>query len=134
MRIYTVYESSDLMSTVIPIKEGFNWAAFILSLLWAVYNRLWVWAVLIAVANGCLTWFLFLSRGDFVAQTTAFMALAVIIGWMSNDVKRKSLVKRGFKEAAILLADGKKTAIARYVVMATDRKVNTPRNRAGGPW
>jgi hypothetical protein len=86
------------------------------------------------VANGFLTWFLFWSRGDLVVQTIAFIALAVIIGWTSNDVKRKSLVKRGFKEAAVLLADGKKTAIARYIVMATDRKVNAPHNRAGGPW
>ena len=134
MRIYTVYERNDVVSSVIPIKEGFNWAAFILSLLWAIYNRLWVWAVLIALANGFLIWGLFLLRGDFVVQTIAFMALALIIGWSSNDVKRKSLTTRGFKEAAILLADGKKTAIARYVVMAADRRGNAPHNRAGGPW
>ena len=134
MRIYTVYEASDVVSSVIPIKEGFNWAAFFLSLLWAIYNRLWVWAVFITLSNGFLIWVLFFLRGDFVVQTTAFMALAVIIGWSSNDVKRKSLIKKGFKEAAVLLADGKKTAITRYVVMVADRKGNAPHNRAGGPW
>ena len=134
MRIYTVYESSDLMSNVIPIKEGFNWIAFIFSFLWAIYNRLWIWAVFIVVANVCLVWFLSLSRGDLAVQTTVFFGLTLIIGWMSNDVKRKSLVKRGFKEAAILLADGKKTAIARYAIMATDRNFNKLQNRAGGPW
>ena len=134
MRIYTVYEASDVVSSVIPIKEGFNWAAVFFSLLWAMYYRLWGWAVFIALANGFLIWVLFFLRGDFVVQTTAFMALAVIIGWSSNDVKRKSLIKRGFKEAAVLLADGKKTAIARYGVMVGDRMGNAPHNRAGGPW
>ena len=134
MRIYTVYESSDLMSTVIPIKEGFNWIAFIFSLFWAIYNRLWVWAVFIVVANVCLVWFLYLSRGDLAVQMTAFIGLALIIGWMSNDIKRKNLTKRGFKETAILLADGKKTAVARHAIIATDRNVNKLQNRAGGPW
>jgi hypothetical protein len=134
MRIYTVYESSDLMSTVIPIKEGFNWIAFIFSLLWAIYNRLWVWAVFIVAANVCLVWFFYLSRGDLAVQMTAFIGLALIIGWVSNDVKRKNLTKRGFKETAILLADGKKTAVARYAIIAADRNVNKLQNRAGGPW
>ena len=84
--------------------------------------------------NNLLLWGLFLLRGDFVVQTIAFMALALIIGWSSNDVKRKSLTKRGFKEAAILLADGKKTAIARYSVIVADRMGNAPHNRAGSPW
>ena len=134
MRIYTVYESNDLVSKIIPIKEGFNWIAFIFSLIWALYNRLWIWAVFITVANVLLVWLLVSLRGDFLVQVTAFMGLAAIIGWISNDVKRQNLAKRGFKEAAILFADNKKTAITRYVIMATDRNVNTIQNRAGGPW
>jgi hypothetical protein len=32
------------------------------------------------------------------------------------------------------LADGKETAIARYVAIASNRGVSASQNRAGGPW
>jgi hypothetical protein len=60
--------------------------------------------------------------------------LAKIIGWTANDFKRQNLAERGFKEVAILLADGKETAIARYVVMASNRGDRASQTRAGGPW
>jgi hypothetical protein len=134
MRIYTVYVSNDLALNIVPIKEGFNWVAFIFSPLWAAFHRLWFVVLGVVLASVCLAWFLFALGGDFVVQAIALLGLAIIIGWTANDFKRQNLVERGFKEVAILLADGKETAIARYVAMAPDRGVNASQNRAGGPW
>ena len=134
MRIYTVYEPNDILSNIVAIKEGFNWIAFLFSVLWALFNRLWLWSLGIVIANVFMGWFLIELGGDFVVQTVTFFGLALIIGWTGNDFKRQNLAKRGFREAAILLADSKETAVSRYVATAPDRLIKTPRNRAGGPW
>jgi hypothetical protein len=134
MRIYTVYVSKDLVSDIVPIKEGFNWVAFLFALPWAAFNRLWFMVLGIVFACACLVWFLLLLGGDFVVQTIAFLGLALIIGWTANDFKRQKLVGCGFKEGAILWADGKETAIARYGEIASNRGIKASQNRAGGPW
>jgi len=134
MRIYTVHVSRDLVSNIVSIKEGFNWAAFMFALPWAAFNHLWLMVFGIVLTSAFLAWFLFALGGDVGVQIIAFLGLAKIIGWTANDFKRHNLAGRGFKEVAILLADGKETAIARYVAIASNRGVSASQNRAGGPW
>jgi membrane-bound acyltransferase YfiQ involved in biofilm formation len=134
MRIYTVHVSRDLVSNIVSIKEGFNWAAFMFALPWAAFNHLWLMVLGIVLTGAFLAWFLFALGGDVGVQIIAFLGLAKIIGWTANDFKRHNLAGRGFKEVAILLADGKEAAIARYVAIASNRGVSASQNRAGGPW
>jgi hypothetical protein len=134
MRIYTVHVSRDLVSNIVSIKEGFNWAAFMFALPWAAFNHLWLMVLGIVLTSVFLAWFLFALGGDVGVQIIAFLGLAKIIGWTANDFKRHNLAGRGFKEVAILLADGKEAAIARYVAIASSRGVSASQNRAGGPW
>ena len=134
MRVYTVYEPSDIGSNIVAIKEGFNWVAFIFSMPWALFNCLWLWLFGIVIANVFIGWVLIILGGDSIVQATAFLGLALIIGWTANDIKRHNLAKRGFKEAVVLLADTKEIAVSRYVAITPNRFIKTPRNRAGGPW
>ena len=134
MRIYTVHVPGDSVSDIVSIKEGFNWAAFMFALPWAAFNHLWLMVLGIVLTSAFLAWFLFALGGDVGVQIIAFLGLAKIIGWTANDFKRQNLAERGFKEVAILLADGKETAIARYVARASNRGVSASQNRAGGPW
>ena len=134
MRIYTVHVPGDSVSDIVSIKEGFNWAAFMFALPWAAFNHLWLMVLGIVLTSAFLAWFLFALGGDVGVQIIAFLGLAKIIGWTANDFKRQNLAERGFKEVAILLADGKETAIARYVAIASNRGVRASQTRAGGPW
>ena len=133
MRIYTVYESNDCVLKIVSIKEGFNWAAFIFSLFWAVLNGLWFWSLVMMVANVCVVWVFVAFGGDFIVQIIAFFGLATITGCIANDIKRQNLVQRGFKETAILLAEGKEVAIARYIAQALERGVKIQKPQASSP-
>jgi hypothetical protein len=132
MRIYTLHKPKDPALEVVPVKEGFSWPAFVLSPVWALWHRLWFWAIGFALANVVLGWVLTTAGSNELAQNTASLALALIIGWTANDIRRRSLTKRGFEESAVLVADNKETAIARFSIAAPVATV--PRNRAGGPW
>ena len=132
MRIYTLHKPKDPALEIVPVKEGFSWPAFVLSPVWALWHRLWFWAIGFAVVNIVLGWVLATAGGNELAQNTASLAMALIIGWSANDIRRRSLTKRGFEESAVLVADNKETAIARFSIAAPVAPV--PRNRAGGPW
>ena len=134
MRIYTIYESNNKVPSAVPIKEGFNWFAFIFSLPWALLNSLWLVALMVLVINFFLMWLLIVFGGNYVAQTIAFFGLALTIGWMANDLKRSNLIKRGYKEETILLADSKESAILRFFAMKHPQNIKTHSNRGGGPW
>ena len=134
MRVYTVYEPSDIGSNIVAIKEGFNWVAFIFSMPWALFNRLWLWLFGIVIANVFIGWVLIILGGDSIVQAIAFLGLALIIGWTANDIKGHNLAKRGFKGTVVLLANTKEIAVSRYVATTPNRFIKTPRNRAGGPW
>ncbi|MBT3991255.1 MAG: DUF2628 domain-containing protein [Rhodospirillaceae bacterium] len=133
MRIYTLHQPKDPTTEVVPVKEGFSWPAFFVSPLWALWHRLWFWAVGFVAANIVLGWILTTAGGNEFVTSTASFALALIIGWTANDLRRRKLTKRGFEESAVLVANNKETAIARFL-MAAPTASPTPTNRAGGPW
>lgn len=134
MRIYTLHEPKNKAAEVVPIKEGFNWPAFVLSPIWALWHRLWFWAIGFIAANIFLGWALAQAGGDPFVQNTASFALALIIGWTANDLRRRTLIKQGFVERAVLVANNKETAIARYLGSQPMTTPARPTNRAGGPW
>jgi hypothetical protein len=141
MRIYTLHQPKDLAkdraAEVVPVKEGFSWPAFIVSPLWALWHRLWFWAVGFVAANILLGWALAAAGGNEFVTSTASFALALIIGWTANDLRRRKLRKQGFEECAALVADNKETAVARFLMAepsVPSAPTNRASNRAGGPW
>ena len=94
MRIYTLHEPKDAALEVVPIKEGFSWPAFVFSPIWALWHRLWFWAVAFVAANIGLGWALASAGGNQFVQSTASFALALVIGWTANDLRRRKLMKQ----------------------------------------
>ena len=137
MRIYTLHQpskSKNAAAEAVPVKEGFSWPGFFFSVIWALWHRLWFWAIAFAVANIVLGWVLARAGGNEFVQSTASLALALIIGWTANDLRRRKLAKQGFKECAVMVANNKETALARYLMAQPAAPAVDFMNRAGGPW
>jgi len=137
MRIYTLHQpskSQDAATEVVPVKEGFCWPGFFFSVIWALWHRLWFWAIGFAVASIVLGLVLRSLGGNEFVQSTASLALALIIGWTANDLRRRKLAKQGFEERAVMVANNKETAIARYLMDQPAASAAGFKNRAGGPW
>ncbi len=123
MRIYTIHvpdrwsrTSSDPDLDTVAVKEGFCWPAFFFSVLWALWNRLWLVAlgfVLLNVAVGLVAgWFV----PDPVVQGAVSIGIAILIGGFANDLKRWTLGRHGFEERAVVIAGDKEDAVIRYLV------------------
>lgn len=97
MKHYTVHiRPGDEPDEVTFVKDGFNWPAFFVPVVWLIVKRQWLWLVLYlltlaligaAVAAGNLT-------GDVAALASA--ALSLLVGLEANDIYRRSLARRGF--------------------------------------
>ena len=119
MRIYTVFtpsllEGIDAVVDAEAVKEGFSWPAFILSIFWALWHRLWLAALVFFAANLALGAVLALTGADWLASTAGSLGLAAIIGWTANDIRRAKLARRGFAERAPVIAATGEAAIRRY--------------------
>ena len=134
MRIYTVYEINNMKYIVVPVKEGFNWFAFMFSVPWAMFNRMWLFTLVILVTNVFIGWAVIKFGGDMTALMTALIGLAALIGWTSDDLKGHVLVKRGYNAVATLLASNSDSAVESYLRRSSINHNKTYRNRAGGPW
>ena len=97
MRHYTVHVRSDAdPDDVRFVKDGFNWPAFFLPVVWLVMKAEWLWLVLYLLAIALLG--AVVSAGNLTGDVFALVsaALGLLLGLEANDIHRRSLARRGF--------------------------------------
>ncbi|MEL0105519.1 MAG: DUF2628 domain-containing protein [Rhodospirillales bacterium] len=121
MRIYTVHikragagELKDPDRGLILIKEGFSWPAFLLTGLWALWHRMWLWAVVIIAANATLSLTVRALTSDTLIQGAISVGFALIIGFIGNDLHRRSLAYKNYREFGVVAADNVSAAEGRF--------------------
>jgi Protein of unknown function (DUF2628) len=115
MKLYTAHRPPDLSrDRAIFVKEGFSWPAFFFSLIWLLYQRLWLASAmyLLAVAAiGAAASAASLPDGPVAALS---LALNLILGFEANDIRRRALLRRGYSEEGPLLGENLLHAETRY--------------------
>ena len=118
MKIYTVHvKPEDVGSRFKPvfIKEGFNGTAFIFTLFWAFYQRLWGVALALIVITGIL---LMLLKAQFLTHTSVtaiHLGVHFIVGFHANDWIRSRLNRKGYILSDVTAADSYLRAQQRYL-------------------
>jgi NhaP-type Na+/H+ or K+/H+ antiporter len=117
MRLYTVHirrnsEAPDHQA--ILVREGFSWGAFLFTVLWALWRRMWLGAFLILLGALLIDSLAQLANLDELSETVLFFAYALYIGFAGNDWRRRNLARRGFDEVAVVGARGIDDAERRY--------------------
>ena len=117
MRLYTVHvrtPTERLDRDVVLVREGFNWPAFLFSGLWALWCRLWLVAlglIALELAWSALAFELVLNP---LTQGVISIGLALIIGWLANDLRRWTLFRRGYAEVGVVAANNNDAAMQRF--------------------
>ncbi|MEK9676927.1 MAG: DUF2628 domain-containing protein [Rhodospirillaceae bacterium] len=126
MRLYTIHVPAptagvtgpDRLGTIIegavPVKEGFCWPAFFFSIVWALWHRLWWVALALIIIIVALSGILTGLGADPVVQTVVSVAIAVAVGFLANDLRRRNLARRGLSERAVVAASNGEGAVERY--------------------
>ncbi len=118
MRLYSVHlreHGRRADKDLILVKEGFSWPAFVFTFVWALFTRMWwvaigLFAVLMLVGFGLAA----LGVGE-VVDAVVTIALAVAIGYLGNDLRRRNLAGRGFQEVAVVSGKNAEDATRRFL-------------------
>ena len=117
MHIYTVHtKPGNVPGQDLPVflREGFNWWAFLFTLFWALYERLWLAFALIAAFNIAVG---AMKNAQIITPGSAFVLLLgaqVFIGFQSNDWIRARLKRQGYIIQAIAIGDNLLRAQQRF--------------------
>ena len=107
---------------VVAIKEGFCWPAFLFSLVWAMFYRLWKFAFYLIVINLILLIFYSQLGANHFVIFLGLLGICILFGYMANDARRSNLNKRGYLEKKVLIAPTKHAAIRRYLDICVSRR------------
>ena len=107
MRIYTAHlRRRGLYPDLVLVKEGFCWPAFILSAPWALWHRMWLSALVLLATGAALGASMTLAGLNDIGQGAISLGFAVIVGFLANDLRRRSLEQRGFAFRDVVAGTG----------------------------
>jgi hypothetical protein len=116
MRLFTVLEPPDgNADRVAFVPEGFSYAAFLLTVVWALWYRMWIVAALLFALTAALTVATNLELlGPGLAAVINF-GIALLFGFEARALQVKSLEGVGFRRAGLIQAsDGEAAELAYF--------------------
>ena len=120
-RVYTVHIrlwSASPDREAVLVREGFAWGAFFFSVLWALWNRMWFAALIVFAVSVAISVLTDVLDVDPVTDLAAGLALALIIGWEAPDWQRRTLERRGYINAGVVVAPTLAEAERRFFAKA----------------
>lgn len=116
-QIYTVHIDPSKPNSVekaVFVREGFNFFAFIFVILWALYHRMWLVVLGMAIMAGLFAWVEEAKVLDKVSLAILQLAFQAIIGFYGNDLRRWWLSRRGYIMTDVVVSDNELRAQQRY--------------------
>jgi hypothetical protein len=141
MAVYTVHEP-PLRGAVAPpperfifVRDGFSFAALLFGPLWMLRHRMWVVLfgyvlVLIGLAAAVR-----LAQSSSAAGATAYVLLALLVGFEAGTLRRFTLRRRRFRNIGVVVGDDLEAAEARFFDSWIKRagEIDSPRYRDAPP-
>jgi hypothetical protein len=97
MTTYSIYAKPNDAAAVeaIFLPDSFSWGAFVFTWVWALWNRMWIVAVLV------LSVMLIASALPTVPQYLLALVVNIVMGLHGNELLGWSLTRRGHAEIAL---------------------------------
>ena len=125
MAIYRVFVSPfDRTGNTVIVKEGYSWTAMVFSVLWAIWHRMWIVAIVLLAGLllvGILAMQLQLGEN---LQSLVSMAVAFILGNEAEHLRAWSLERAGYREVGVVEAHSLDEAELKYFL--ADRQRSGP--------
>jgi hypothetical protein len=138
MRIYTVHEPAaggvkpEDPSSVIFIREGFSWMAFIAPLLWLFYHRMWLVAAAYLGLSMMLGLLAQAEGGSQLLSGLVGLGFSLIVAFEAFEIRRWHLRRKGFRQVASIAAKNLDLAEMRYFTKNTDDALSATPGRETG--
>lgn len=111
MKLYMLYLPQDVSPAapdsehkLIVVKDGFSWAAFLLTLPWLLFNRLWPWSAAYLIANGLVELAARALGANETVVMFCYLSLSLFVALEAGMLRGQSLQKRGYRHIATFVA------------------------------
>ena len=122
MATYTVHEPQppadniDQRATgLVFIKEGFAWFAFLIPVLWLLFNRLWRDLFLFLLITVAVVGAVRFAGGNAAAITWAALLINLAFGFEARNIYRAALERRGYALIGVVTARNLAEAERRFL-------------------
>ena len=119
MASYVIFEppGPPQPEDIVFVRDGFHWLAFLLSVFWFLWYRMWIEAGLVFAA---MIGFSALERIDDLqgAASVASFLLSLGLGFEAPALRMAALRRRGWREWGVVEANGGEEAAIRYLADA----------------
>ena len=97
MKTYSIYakENDTAAADAIFLSDGFSWGAFVFTWVWALWNRMWIVAVLALAAMAVA------SALPPLQEIVLALAINILMGLHGNELLGWSLARRGLAEVGL---------------------------------
>jgi hypothetical protein len=96
------------------LREKFSWAAFLFGPLWMVWRRLWLVLLLYLVVLGLIEFGLRRIGIGSEVRSIVFFLVALLVGLEAVSLRRWTLLRRGWRDRGIVIADDLDMAERRF--------------------
>lgn len=128
MAIYTIFRKAGApREAAVFVKEGFSIAAFVLTFVWALWNRMWVVAAVILAVMAAVAVAGSLTAANEVVVTAVNTGLALIFGFEAQSLRAWSLRRSGFVDDGLVEAASREEAELKYFAAALPAERVVPR-------
>ena len=107
MHVYTSHRRSAGLfepPELVLVKEGFCWPAFLFTVLWTLWHRMWLAALLLLLAQGALGAVATAAGLHPLAEAALSLGFMLFVGFGGNDWRRGSLRRRRFADGPVVAA------------------------------
>lgn len=117
MKIFEVYIKTDkrgIIKDIELLKIGFSWGAFIFSIFWLLYYRVWQLCFVLLPVVLSINW---LEIRGFISNEHSFvfgLGLQLLIGFSATEWLGGSLTKRGYRFAGVVTGNDVMLAERRF--------------------
>ena len=123
MTVYMVFEpprrGDDALvhaERITFVRDRFSWAAFLFGPLWMMWRRLWLALIIYLVATSLIEWGLRSLGIPIGARTTVFVLLQLLIAFEAANLRRWTLLRRGWRDRGVVFGDDLELAERRFFI------------------
>jgi hypothetical protein len=140
MAAYAVFEppmrgrsAAEHADRFVFMREGFSFWAFLFGVLWIIWRRLWLVLIIYVALVGLLQYGLMLLGISPSARTAVTVLIHLLLGMEAATLRRWTMVRRGWRDWGVVIADDVETAERNGASSMQDRPAARLSIRQCGP-
>lgn len=123
----------DADTAVQFVPDSFSPVAFVAPWAWFLWNRMWLVFVLYLIGLAIVVAALAFSGFPPLLRTGITFALSLLVGLEATNLKRRTLRRRGFQEAGVVVAATREEAERRWFAERNETRAPLPASFGAAP-